>query len=60
MVNAMTNPAIIPMGLDFFPANDPESTMGKIGKIQGEMISAKPSKNPSTILTKTASIRSYS
>ena len=48
-VKAKTNPAIIPSGRFFPPSIEAPSINGKIGKMHGLAISAKPSKNDNPI-----------
>lgn len=43
IVKVMMKPVMIPNGLALFPVNDPARMMGRIGKIQGEIINATPS-----------------
>jgi hypothetical protein len=44
-VKEMTNPATIPHGLLFPPVTEPESTIGKMGRMQGDRIVTTPAKN---------------
>ncbi|WP_454782071.1 hypothetical protein [Legionella sp. WA2022007384] len=49
-------PTIIPMGRFLDPESEPAKKIGRIGKIQGEIIKQNPSINPKIILIKFASI----
>jgi len=51
-VNTKINPTMIPKGRRLLPVKDPDKMIGNIGKMQGEIMSAKPSKNPKVISSK--------
>jgi hypothetical protein len=42
---------MIPKGRFLLPVSDPARIMGKMGKIQGEMINANPSRKPNPMFT---------
>lgn len=48
-VKLSTNPTTIPMGRLCPPFRDPERTIGRIGRMQGESIVIKPAMNEKSI-----------